>query len=109
MVIDSNKLQEEKVERFKGGEDYVLNRCFEDKDNKIVKSILPPNCSSGLHPHTNGCEILYMLKGSAIFSYDDKQERVFAGQVHYCPKGHKHSMLNDTNENIEYFTIVVKE
>ncbi len=109
MLIDFNKIKEEKVEKFKGGEGFVINRMFEDDDNRIVRSVLPPNCSSGLHPHENNCEILYMLKGSALFIYDDKQERVSAGQVHYCPKGHKHSMLNDTNEDVEYFTIVTKQ
>ena len=50
-----------------------------------------------------------MLKGSALFQYDDHQERVSEGQVHYCPSGHSHSMLNDTEEDVEYFTVVAKD
>lgn len=109
MLIDFNKLKKEKVERFKGGDGYVINQMFEDENNKIVRSLLPPHCSSGVHSHQKGFEILYMLKGSALFQYDDHQERVSEGQVHYCPSGHSHSMLNDTEEDVEYFTVVVKD
>ena len=36
------------------------------------------------------------------------EERVSAGQVHYCPAGHFHQMINDTNSNAEFFSVVVK-
>lgn len=106
MIIDFNNIPEEKVEKFKGGEGYVLNRTYLDSNNRVCKAVLPPNCGSGYHAHENNSEILIMLKGSARFVCDGKEERAQAGQIHYCPKGSSHSMFNDTEEDIEYLAVV---
>ena len=38
--------------------------------------------------------------------YDGKEERAKEGDTHYCPKGHSHTLINDSNENIEIFAVV---
>ena len=106
MIIDFNNIPIEKIEKFKGGDGYVLNRQFIDDNNRICYSVLPPNCSSGYHKHITNSEILIMIKGSAKFLCDNYEERANAGQVHYCPQGSSHCMVNDTSEDIEYITIV---
>ena len=34
------------------------------------------------------------------------RERVEAGVCHYCPKGHTHSMINDSDEDLVFFAVV---
>ncbi len=106
MLIDFCKIKEEKIQNFKGGEGELDTRNFIDNDNKIMMSRLKPGASSGLHKHEGNCEIVYVVEGEATFIYDDKKEVVKAGQVHYCPDGHTHSMKNNTDKDLVYFAIV---
>lgn len=106
MVIDYNEIPEEKILKFKGGEGVLTTRNFVDADNKIMLSSLEPGASSGYHKHEGNCEIVYILDGEATFLYDDGEEVVRAGQVHYCPEGHGHSMVNRTDRDLKYFAVV---
>lgn len=106
MIIDFNNIEEEKVMNFKGGEGALLTRNYVDQDNRIMLSQLEPGASSGYHKHNGNCEIVYILEGEATFIYDDKQETVKAGQIHYCPDGHSHSMVNNTDKEVKYLAIV---
>ena len=106
MEIDFNKIKEEKIINFKGGEGELSTRNFIDQDNKIMMSRLAPGASSGYHKHEGNCEIVYIVEGEATFIYDEKEEVVKAGEVHYCPNGHSHSMINKTTKDLVYFAIV---
>ncbi len=106
MVIDYSRITEEKIMNFKGGEGELLTRNFIDSDNKIMMSTLKPGASSGYHKHEGNCEIVYIVEGEATFIYDDNEEVVKAGGVHYCPEGHSHSMINRTTNDLVYFAIV---
>ena len=91
---------------FKGGEGELDTRNFVDDKNKIMLSILKPGASSGYHKHEQNSEIVYILSGVATFTIDDTTEVVKAGDVHYCPMGHSHSMHNHTDEDLVYYAIV---
>ncbi len=106
MIIDFDKIKEEVIMNFKGGEGELDTRNFVDENNKIMLSSLKPGASSGYHVHEANCEIVYIISGGGYFKYDDTTERIKAGQVHYCLKGHGHSMINDGKEDLVYFAIV---
>lgn len=106
MVIDFNNIPEEQKFNFKGGVGELDSRDYIDGNNKIMFSRLKPGASSGHHSHDGSSEIAYILSGEAVFKYDDTEEVVKAGQVHYCPEGHNHSMHNRTTEDIVYLAIV---
>lgn len=106
MVIDFKNIKEEKIMNFKGGEGELDTSNFVDTDNRIMLSRLMPGASSGYHKHEGNCEIVYIVSGEATFIYDGKEEVVKAGQVHYCPNGHSHSMINKTNQELVYFAVV---
>ncbi len=106
MIIDFNQIDEEKVNGFKGGEGILLTRNFADSKCKIMRSILTPGASSGLHTHEGNCEVVYIISGIATFNYDGVVETVPAGQVHYCPQGHSHFMVNNQAEDLVYLAIV---
>lgn len=106
MVIDFKKIEEQKIMNFKGGEGELDTRNFMDDRNKIMLSTLKSGASSGYHKHEQNSEIVYILSGTATFKFDDTTEVVKAGEVHYCPMGHSHSMLNNTDQDLVYFAIV---
>ena len=107
MIIDFEKLPEVVLTNHFGGHGPMYNRTFLDEKNAITRGIIPPGSTSGYHPHEDGCEILYVLKGELRFKYDDGEETVRAGQVQYCPSGHSHQMFNDTDEDCEFFSCVI--
>lgn len=106
MIIDFKNIAEQAIEKFKGGEGLLRTRNFVDEKNKIMMSRLEPGASSGYHQHVQNSEIVYIISGKGYFKYDDGTERIEAGQVHYCPDGHYHSMINDGDEDLVYFAIV---
>lgn len=106
MIIDFEKINEESVMNFKGGEGQLDTRNFVDSANKIMMSRLKPGASSGYHTHENKSEIVYIISGVGHFRYDDTTENVKAGDVHYCPMGHSHAMFNDGTDDLVYFAIV---
>src|SRR5574344_191086 len=106
MIIDFDKIKEEVLMNFKGGDGELDTRNFVDENTQIMLSSLKPGALSGYHVHEANCEIVYIISGGGYFKYDDTTERIKAGQVHYCPKGHGHSMINDGKEDLVYFAIV---
>lgn len=106
MIIDFDKIAEEHIYNFKGGEGRLDTRNYVDDDMRIMYSTLRPGASSGLHTHEGNCEIVYIVSGVATFHYDGKTEEARTGQVHYCPKGHSHYMENLTDHDVVYLAIV---
>lgn len=107
MVLDFNKIDEVANPQFKGGEGETWFRTFNDGVNKIMRGRLEPGCSIGLHSHETNSEIILVLSGEAKCLYDDGEERLVAGQCHYCPCGHAHSLINaSASEALTFFAIV---
>ncbi len=106
MIIDFENIKEEAVMNFKGGNGELDTRNFVDPNNKIMMSRLKPGASSGYHKHEQNSEIVYIISGTGHFVYDNTEEKISAGSVHYCPMGHSHAMFNDGNDDLVYFAIV---
>lgn len=106
MIIDFDNISPSSVFGFKGGHGELLTRNYADENCKIMRHILRPGASTGLHAHEGNCEIIFILSGTATVHYDSTVEVVKAGQVHYCPIGHSHYMENLTAEDVVYFGIV---
>lgn len=108
MIIDYNKISEQSIMDFKGGEGLLSTKNFVDDKCKIMMSRLAPGASSDYHRHEGNCEIVYVISGNGYFTYDNATERIEAGSVHYCPMGHSHSMHNDGDKDLVYFAIVAE-
>ncbi len=108
MIIDYSKIEEQTIERFREGNGELVTRNFVDADNKIMMSYLKPGANIGYHKHESNSEIIYIIRGEGHFEYDDTVEKVKAGDVHYCPKGHSHAFYNDGQDNLCYFAIVAE-
>ena len=109
MIIDFNKLDKTVIKNFRGGEKELSAKMFTDENGKIMCATLIPGASIGLHTHETSSEIVYILSGKGKAMYDDTTEDVFAGTCHYCPKGHAHSLINDSEEDLVFFAVVPEQ
>lgn len=107
MVIDFNKMEEVANPQFKGGVGDTMFRTFNDGTNKIMRGRLEPGCSIGYHSHETNSEIIFVLSGEAKCLYDNDEERLTAGQCHYCPCGHAHALINASfTEPLVFYAVV---
>ena len=91
MVIDFDKIVEEHIQGFKGGEGRLDTRSYVDDKTRIMYSTLRPGARSGEHIH----------KGTF-----GAEETVRVGHIHYCPEGHKHWFENRTKHNVVFLAVV---
>jgi len=109
MLIDFQGLEEKIINNFYGGEKSTVAHLFIDEKNKIMLGKLEPGASIGLHTHQTSSEILYVLQGEGQVLYDGTSERINKGSCHYCPKGHEHSLINDSNADLLFFAVVPEQ
>lgn len=108
MLIDFNQIEEQTFPRFKGGEKEFHARMFFDGSNRIMKGRLIPGASIGLHTHDTSCEMIFVSEGHGTVIYDGEHIALHAGDCHYCPQGHAHTLINDSDSDL-LFTAVVPQ
>ncbi|MBQ7113276.1 MAG: cupin domain-containing protein [Clostridia bacterium] len=106
MLIDFNQTDVTVLKNFNGGEKEFRAKMITDKNNRILFGRLIPGASIGMHTHETSSEIIYVLEGSGKMLYDDGEERLVPGLCHYCEKGHRHSFINDGEEDLCFFAVV---
>lgn len=109
MILDFDKIELQELKNFKDGEGALWAHMFFDGTNRILHGTLKPGSSIGYHKHEGNCEMIYVLSGTGKVLMDDAEERVAAGQLHYCPENHSHSLINDTNEDLVFVAVVPKQ
>ena len=106
MLIDFSNMEEQVIPGFLGGEGTFRARMRVDELGKIMRAALEPGSSIGLHTHDASSEIIYILAGKGKVLCDGEYEPLSAGSCHYCPKGHSHSLINDSDAMLEFFAVV---
>lgn len=106
MIIDFKSIKTEATPNFKGGEKEAFMRTYADGNNRILFGRLEPGASIGLHVHDGSSEVIFIQSGAGTVLYDGKYEDVKAGDVHYCPEGHEHSLINNSAADLTYFAMV---
>ena len=109
MILNFDNMEEQILPNFKGGEKDFRTHIYEDGACKIMRASLEPGASIGLHTHESDSEVVFMLKGTGVISYDGKKEILSAGNCHYCPKGHSHNLRNESDEAIEFYAVVPRQ
>lgn len=109
MKIDFSNIPETVIPHMRGGEKEVRAHMFTDELGKIMKGRLIPGSSIGLHTHETSSEIIYILSGTGKILYDDGCEALDPGSCHYCPKGHAHSLINDSDGDLEFFAVIPEQ
>lgn len=109
MNIDFKNTEPTVIPNFKGGEKSITAKMFFDGKNRILHGVLESGATIGEHTHETNSEIIYILSGNGKVLFDGKYEPVTEGMVHYCPKGHTHSLINDSDSNLEFFAVVPEQ
>ena len=109
MTLDFNTMEEQTLPHFLGGEGALRAKMHTDELGKILRGVLAPGCSIGYHTHETSSEIIYVLSGTGVVKVEDGEEPVVAGQCHYCPKGHSHSLINNSEGLLEFFAVVPQQ
>ena len=108
-MINFEALPVSVLHEFRGGTGDINAKVFGDELNRIVKSVYAPGVSTGYHLHDDSSEIIFILSGSCKVLHEGKEERVSAGQCHYCKKGESHAVINDTEEDLVMYAVVCKQ
>ena len=106
MLLNFEQMEEKVVPNMRGGEGQVASRSYADENIRIARGLLAPGCTIGLHTHETNSEVICILSGTGKVLYDGEYEAVSAGSVHYCPKGHAHSLINDSEGDLTYFAVI---
>lgn len=109
MIIDFKNMEETVIPNFKGGEKQIAAKMHFDGKNRILHGRLESGATIGLHTHETSSEIIYFLEGSGKVLMDGEYERLSAGMCHYCPKGHTHSLINDSDADLVFFAVVPEQ
>ena len=102
MLIDFSAIPETVIPHMRGGEKEVHAHMFTDAMGKVMQGRLPAGASIGMHTHETNCEVLYVL-GDGVY------ELLGPGACHYCPKGHAHSLINDSDGDLVFFAVVPEQ
>ena len=109
MIIDLKNQQAEVFQNFKGGEKSLCAKMYSDDKNRIIHGVLESGATIGIHTHETNSEVIYILKGRGKVLIDGEYESVEAGVCHYCPKGHTHSLINDSTEDLVFLAVVPEQ
>ena len=74
MIIDFEKIAEEHIEGFKGGEGKLDTRNYVDDKARIMYSTLRPGARSGEHAHNGSFEVMYVISGELTVHFDGEDK-----------------------------------
>lgn len=106
MIIRFDEMDLTVLPAFKGGEKEYRAKMFFDGSNRIMKGTLIPGASIGLHTHEDSSETIFVIKGQGTLLEDGQTQKVTVGDCLYCPKGHTHSLINDSEADLEFYAVV---
>lgn len=108
MKIDFSELKEITVHHINGGTGECRAKMYMDKSGKIIWSVLPKGSSIGTHLQKTSNDVNYIVSGECKCIDNEVEEHLKAGDVHYCPQGHEHSIINTGDGNLVLFSVVTE-
>ena len=106
MLIHFDQIPETVIPHMRGGEGEMITRMFVNHDTKIMRGRLTPGSTIGLHTHETDSEMICILSGAGKVLCDGVYEPLAPGSVHYCPRGHEHSLINDGTEDLVVLAMI---
>ena len=106
MIIDLKGMETTVLPNFKDGEKEYKAKMYFDGTTRIMHGTLEQGASIGYHKHETNSEIMFFVAGKGKVLFDDGVEYVEAGQCHFCPKGHSHSLINEGPEDLVFYATV---
>ena len=95
----------EKAEKYEWG-----NLCYgwhllKNNQLGIIQELMPPGTEEKLHQHLKAQQFFYILKGSAVFTIDDKTEVLQANEGIEVRPLTWHKIKNNGNVDLEFLVI----
>ena len=91
---------------FRGGEKEVSLQVAEDGKFKLLKGLLIPGATIGLHSHDVNAEIIYIIRGNATIFTGQDFLPLSEGMAHICQNGKTHSLQNLSEEDVVFFAVI---
>ena len=104
-----------KAEGAYGGAGYILKEALiteaqmGEHCTMFHNVTIPVDCELGYHEHHGNTEAYYMLTGKGLYTDDDKQYEIEAGDVVFCEEGHGHGLKNTGDVDITFVALVLKK
>ena len=109
MILDFEHMEKKSLTDFKGGQGKLTMGGFSDEHVRVMELTLEPGASIGLHTHQGNSEIIYILSGTGKVKVEGGEEPLRPGDCHYCPKGQAHSLINNSDGDLEFFAVVPQQ
>ena len=106
MIIRFDEMDLTVLPAFKGGEKEYRAKMFFDGSNRIMHGTLIPGASIGMHTHEDSSETIFIIKGHGTLIDVGETKQVSEGDCLYCPKGHTHSLINDSDSDLQFYAVV---
>ena len=106
MLIDFNELSEIAIPNMNGGEGEVIAKMEVNDCGRFIQTIISPDSSIAPHLQQSNDDINFIVSGEGIAICDDVEEIIKAGTCHICPKGSTHSIINNGDEDLVFYTVV---
>lgn len=109
MTIDFKNIEPQRIPNFKGGKGEAIMQMYVDSLNRIMRGVLQPGSSIGLHTHDTSSEVIFVVSGRGSVIENGQTLSIEAGQCHYCPKGGTHSLVNSGSEDLVFLAVVPQQ
>ena len=106
MFVNFHEVEEAILKNIHNGEKEVALRKVKLDKFSIMWGKLVPGASIGMHKHSDNCEILYIIKGTGKVIFDGEENSIGEGMCNYCPQGHQHTLINDSQDDLTFFAVV---
>ena len=84
----------------------LLDGCESDQFAYMHSDDMPAGVSIGIHEHSLGEEIYYLVSGKGILTMDGKQYEMKTGDISLCKLGHSHGF--EAVDNCVLVVVAVK-
>ena len=107
MPIDFSRLEEAAIEGMDGGEGAIAARMVVNEVGRFVECRVLPGSSIGERAQTSGNDVNFVLSGRGHATCDGAREELAPGMCHVCPRGSRHAIFNDGDEDLVLWTVVM--
>lgn len=107
MLIGFSKLDEATIEVMDGGAGPIAARMVVNEVGRFVECRVLPGSSIGEHVQKSGNDVNFVVSGHGYATCDGTREELTPGVCHVCPKGSRHAIFNDGQEDLVLWTVVM--
>lgn len=80
-------------------------RLNDSDDLSVIEEVMPPGTAEKWHYHQQAFQFFYILKGTAIFEFDNKEYTVIASRGLSITPGTVHRISNKSKDELHFLVI----